>query len=224
MRFYVASQEANIFHRLVDKALDVLRHLSRRGSVWPEASATAVHELRDRITQRSSKTPVISRPPFALGKTNMRTDRISELGAPNLNRYKSPDGISSQTNHTSIRSDHPNCSSRLPQENRSSYATQSVTEGPSTPNDSLSHVTSANLSAGDLHSLSNTSSAIPYESTNTPVFDFGSSEWSDFIQANETLDASAPLPQEGSMDPYIGFDIPFWLGQDQYWDILHDRG
>jgi hypothetical protein len=66
-------------------------------------------------------------------------------------------------------------------------------------------------------------SEMPCNNTNAPLFDFGSSEWSDFIQANETLDTSAMLPQVDSTDPYIGFDIPFWLGQDQYWDMLHDK-
>ncbi|KAF1363083.1 hypothetical protein EJ07DRAFT_104195, partial [Lizonia empirigonia] len=53
--FHAASSHhvsEGIVSRLADKALDVLHHLSRRGSVWPEASATAVRELRDRITQR----------------------------------------------------------------------------------------------------------------------------------------------------------------------------
>ena len=27
-----------------------------------------------------------------------------------------------------------------------------------------------------------------------------------------------------AMDPYAGFDIPFWLGQDQYWDMVNERG
>lgn len=64
---------------------------------------------------------------------------------------------------------------------------------------------------------------MPYQNINTPVFDFGSSEWNDFLQASETLDPIIPLPQGDGMDPYIGFDIPFWLGQDQYQDMLHDR-
>ena len=222
MRLYVALQEANIFCGLVDKALDVLHHLSRRGSVWPEASATAVHELRDRITQRSSKTSATVHPSTTLGETNTSTDRTSELGAPNSQRYKSSDGLSPQVNDISIGPDHPTRSSRLSQEHGSSCAAQSVTDVSTAPNNSLNHTTSANSSMGNVQSFSNTS-AISYENVNTPVFDFGSSEWGDFIQANEALDMSAPLPQADSTDPYIGFDIPFWLGQDQYWDILHDR-
>ncbi|KAF3006458.1 hypothetical protein E8E13_003116 [Curvularia kusanoi] len=67
-------------------------------------------------------------------------------------------------------------------------------------------------------------SEVPLGNTNTPVFNFGNPEWSDFLQANETLDSNAQLPpQLDNMDPYVGFDIPFWLGQDQYWDMLHDR-
>lgn len=66
-------------------------------------------------------------------------------------------------------------------------------------------------------------SSVPINNVNTPVFDFGNSEWSDYLQANELLDSNMSLPQLDSVDPYVGFDIPFWLGQDQYWDMLHDR-
>lgn len=90
------------------------------------------------------------------------------------------------------------------------------------PKNNTSQGASTNRAAEHVQSLENPSS-VPHPNTNAPIFDFGSSEWSDFIQANEALESSAPLPQAEGMDPYIGFDIPFWFGQDQYWNLLHDR-
>lgn len=90
------------------------------------------------------------------------------------------------------------------------------------PNSDIGQAAGADQQSENAQPLDNTLS-LPHQSISTPIFGFGSSEWNEFIQAHENLDLSAQLPQANGMDPYIGFDIPFWLGQDQYWDMLHDR-
>ncbi|KAF2621566.1 hypothetical protein BU25DRAFT_426337 [Macroventuria anomochaeta] len=127
-------------------------------------------------------------------------------------------GLIPQANEAHTEPNHTTSSTGLPQEHSDSYTTQG---GQNTPSNDLRQAANANPSAENAQSF-NTS--MPYQNSNTSVSDFGSLEWSDFIQANEALDSSAPLPQTDGMDPYVGFDIPFWLGQDQYWDMLHDRG
>lgn len=209
-------------HRLADKALDILHHLARRGSVWPEASATAVRELRDRITQRASRHSGPDPPSVASYETNARPDRVSVPAAPSQPHCASNSGLEP------IRTEHSNEQHRstssmgLPQEHGDSCATHSAARG-LTPFTNASMQASGVPSAVDNEPGYNATTFAPNSNTNTPVFDFGSSDWSGFLQTSDTFEASAQLPQVDNMDPYIGFDIPFWLGQDQYWDMLHDR-
>lgn len=197
----VPSDVAHETCRLADKALDIFHHLSQRGSIWPEASATAVRELRDRITRRPS------RPPGATSRPQHHT---------------SSSGLDPQANGPSTEPNHTASSTGLPQGHTRSHAMQSTADGSTAPNSTLTQAANTAQSTENVQPFDSASSA-QHQIINTPVFDFGNPEWSDFIQANETLNSSAPLPQASSMDPYIGFDIPFWLGQDQYWDMLHDR-
>lgn len=110
----------------------------------------------------------------------------------------------------------------LTQEHTDSLTTQSAVCGSTSFNNTSTQGLGAPPPVKNPQPYDDASFAQNYN-TNAPVFDFGSSEWSDILQANDDLDTDASLPQGGGMDPYIGFDIPFWLGQDQYWDMLHDR-
>ncbi len=208
-------QKTDGLYSLADKALDVLHHLAQRGSVWPEASATAVRELRDRITQRSSRPPGSE---YLLGMSNETTARTNLVRNPNVStqaRYTSSSGVESFQDEQNNEPDHSTSSIGLPQEQAVADAVQPAAGG-------LIQAPDAPRSAESLPTTGN-SSFVPNHNINTPIFDFGNSEWSDLLQVNEALSANAPLPEGDGMDPYIGFDIPFWLGQEQYWDMLHDR-
>lgn len=191
--------------------------------MWPEASATAVRELRDRITQRASRHhPGPDHPSVASNETGVRTDRAVNLEVSAQPHYTSSSGL--EPPHAGCNNE-PNPSSSsmgLPEEHVDSHATQSAARGMPSYNSTSTQASGAPQQAQNLQPYDTVPLAASNNS-NPPVFDFGSSEWSDFLQANDTLDASASLPQVDDMDPYIGFDIPFWLGQDQYWDMLHDR-
>ncbi|KAJ8118776.1 hypothetical protein OPT61_g319 [Boeremia exigua] len=223
--FHAASSHhvsGGIVSRLADKALDILHHLARRGSVWPEASATAVRELRDRITQRPSRALNSEHLSVISNDTSARTDRVSNPGDPKQARYTSSSGLEPFQDEHGNEPSGSTSSMGLPQEHVDSSAAPSAAGGLTSSTDALTQTSSAPQLIENLQATDN-ATFVPNNSVNAPVFDFGSSEWSDFLQANETLDASAPLPQVDGLDPYIGFDIPFWLGQDQYWDMLHDR-
>lgn len=72
----------------------------------------------------------------------------------------------------------------------------------------------------------NTSSVPPLNPANDFTgFDLGNTEWDVFMQAsgNAGLDPTLYTGDAMSMDPCAGFDIPFWLGQDQYWGMMNER-
>jgi hypothetical protein len=54
-------------------------------------------------------------------------------------------------------------------------------------------------------------------------FDLGNTEWNTFMQAGGNDGLGPTLYAGDTVDPYAGFDIPFWLGQDQYWDMINER-
>lgn len=187
--------------------------------MWPEASATAVRELRDRITRRPTRHVGVK---HVLNEVDTRAARALEQGAPMSRRYTSSSGLTPQPNEAPGDPGHMTSSTGLPQDPTGSHNTRSAAGGTNGPNNGLGQATNSTPLLDNTQSF-NSTSAMPYHSINTPVFDFGVSEWNDFLQASESLDPSISLPQGDGMDPYIGFDIPFWLGQDQYQDMLHDR-
>jgi hypothetical protein len=57
---------------------------------------------------------------------------------------------------------------------------------------------------------------------NSTTFDSGSAAFSDFMQGGQGLGQSSDPGNPLNLDPFSGFDIPFWFEQDQYWDILQN--
>jgi hypothetical protein len=197
----------------------VLHHLARRGSVWPEASATAVRELRDRITQRSSRALSTNQASVSTEETDAQTSRVRNVNMSTQPTYTSSNGLEPRLNGHSSNTSYTTSSTGLPQEAIASNDTQTAAIAPTASSNANYQV------EGALHSGNAQQLDAPLNSNNThaPVFDFGTSEWSDFLQANHSLAPNTQLPPLDTIDPYIGFDIPFWLGQDQYFDMLHDR-
>jgi hypothetical protein len=54
----------------------------------------------------------------------------------------------------------------------------------------------------------------------TTTFDDGSATFSEFMQGGQAFSQSSDIGNLYNLDPFSGFDIPFWFEQDQYWDIL----
>ena len=51
----------------------------------------------------------------------------------------------------------------------------------------------------------------------------GDSQWNEFMHdTGATFDQSMAIAGGEGLDPFSGFDIPFWLGQDQYWGMVND--
>jgi hypothetical protein len=189
--------------------------------VWPEASATTVRELRDRITQRPSR-PSGATQPSTLSDADSGINRPFGPSTSMPPYYRNSSGINALPNGSTNEPSHIAASTESPQDHASSHNTQAAASGSTAPNNGLSQASGIPRLAENVQSFENPPS-VSYNNINTPVFDFGSLEWSDFIQANDNIDPSTTFPHAEGMDPYIGFDIPFWLGQDQFWDMLHDR-
>jgi hypothetical protein len=211
---------ANSIGRLADKALGVLHHLARRGSVWPEASATAVRELRDRITQRASRALSTNQASVSTEETNAQTSRVRNVDMSTQPTYTSSNGLEPRLDGHNSNTNYTISSTGLPQEAIASNDTQTAAIAPTVSSNTNHQAEGALHSAGNAQPLD---APLNNNTINAPVFDFGTSEWSDFLQANNSLAPNTQLPSLDSIDPYIGFDIPFWLGQDQYFDMLHDR-
>jgi hypothetical protein len=199
--------------RLADKALDILQHLSRRGSVWPDASAAAVRDLRARITHRQSKAATIPRSLQSPNNIGVGDNCPPETDASEaLNVGNSTDPA------------HPANSSREHPTSSTGVTFEQAAPGPQPASLSI-NPPSARESDGPENQMYTNASAVP---VNNPPNDFagfnlGTTEWNTFMQASENDGLGPTLSAGDTMDPYAGFDIPFWLGQDQYWDIINER-
>ena len=49
------------------------------------------------------------------------------------------------------------------------------------------------------------------------VLGFGDSCWDSFVGTGEA--GNVAMGDPAGLDPFSGFDIPFWFDQDQYWDF-----
>jgi hypothetical protein len=157
----------------------------------------------------------------ALGGKETGSNRASD-GASMPQQYTSSSGLTPQVTEPAAEPSHKTFSTGLLQDVTSSYAMQSAASVPN-GHDSATGQGVNMIPSPETPHPSNIASAMPYQNINTPLFDFGNSEWTDFMQANDAFDSSISLPHKDSVDPYIGFDIPFWLGQDQYQNMLQDR-
>jgi hypothetical protein len=205
--------------RLADKALDILHHLSRRGSVWPDASAAAVRDLRARITHRQSTATAM---PQSLHTSDSVDSR--DNCPPGISTSEALDGTRLDTGGAS-NSKHP---TDLPGEHPTSSTGVTFEQAASAPQSAI-HPTNPpsarEFDGSERNQMYVNASAIP---TNDPAsdftgFDLGSTEWNNFMQASGNGGLGPTLYAGDTMDPYTGFDIPFWLGQDQYWDMINER-
>lgn len=91
--------------KLADRSLEVLEHLARRGTNWPEACSVAINNLTSKLREASSRgstaRPGIF-PDIAGSRANSATTRMDESGRQNSFRLQSHHQIRSadqQNNH-----------------------------------------------------------------------------------------------------------------------------
>jgi hypothetical protein len=199
--------------RLADKALDILHHLSRRGSVWPDASAAAVRDLRARITHRQSKAAAVSRSLQIPDNIGIGDNCPPETGTSEA-----------LTVGNSTDPSHPANPPREYPTSSTGVTFEQAAPGPQPASLSM-NPPSARERDGPENPMYASASAAPVSNPSNDFagFNLGNTEWNTFMEAGGNDGLGPTLSAGDTMDPYAGFDIPFWLGQDQYWDMVNER-
>ena len=209
------------FGRLAERSLDIFENLSRRGSVWPEACAAAIRDLRSQLMRKGN-----------IGATDVGTKTVD----------KSKDSLRSQT-HLRASSDRnvpygrsatsPHVISHPSEQPTPCLDLAGMRDPSTTSNMDLTSSNQANVqfpwSAGLEHfpqqpenldgSLGGPDLSDPSQSNNP---NRSAIHLQDFAQNGIGIDRHIPLPNDDGLDPFAGFDIPFWLGQDQYSGMVNE--
>ncbi|KAF2108171.1 fungal-specific transcription factor domain-containing protein [Lophiotrema nucula] len=209
--------------RLADKSLQILRHLSRRGSVWPEACATAIQDLRTQLT-KGALTPgqdiTLQPAPQSASVSDTPDARSRSPVTPRAEPRSMPSNSGAATAGPSQRTGAPpsmqppsdllaSATSRSSSsDRRDGWPLNAAPASRGLPHDPRQH------GVGEPMSMASVAVA--------PPSDFAVPQWSDYMQANLNFDASVPFGGDDGSDPFSGFDIPFWLGQDQYSGMINE--
>ena len=192
---------SNISHevslRAIERAKTILQALARRGSVWPSACAVAIENLQKTLQTRSTASEALMKSLGISIPSSTVTD--SDTGAGRSRAPMSMNGLG-----------------------QSSESTQDVSA--TTPR---SQSTVTNQRAGHIQQTSNGGQTLDPEGTPRPQM-FGTATqnmptqlptsdpplqgWSD----TGILPKDIPPYSFDFNDPLQGFDIPFWVGQDNY--------
>ncbi|KAL5442322.1 hypothetical protein PMIN05_004080 [Paraphaeosphaeria minitans] len=190
-----------LVYRLADKSLRVLEHLARRGSVWPEACGAAIKDLQTQLTRNTSKKIRESGVTKPGGSMPSPCDKTTSAASPHV------------IAHTPSQTTTPILSEPA-QERIFIDATPAHLPG--------TRVTATGRMPRESYDLDNMSVPAdtgPYVQTrdSNPMVPLG-----DFSQNGLTLDQSFQFSSNDNHDPFAGFDIPFWLGQDQYAGMINE--
>jgi hypothetical protein len=183
-------------YRLADKSLKILEHLARRGSVWPEACGAAIKDLRTQLTRNPSNK---------LRDTGAdRPDRSSTSPYDNTTSVASPHVIARTLSQTTI----PVLGEPSPER----IVGVGTDVRPSNHPDTR---IAANLD--HMSVLADTGLNVQTSGDNLSIPPLG-----DMSHNGLALDQSFQFSGNDNQDPFAGFDIPFWLGQDQYAGMINE--
>lgn len=176
----------------------MLQHLARRGSAWPEASAAAIRDLQSRMIERQGAMIQISR--------DTTDDVIPSSYSHNQSHHDIHGAVSEATTYTS-----------RPNLRTGSVADYGIPGMESSHSQPVAEPVSA---AENVSSWQQQSEAVDVH-RNTQ-FDHDSMTFSNILQGSQPFDQSFGTGSLDALDPFSGFDIPFWFEQDQHWDIFQD--
>ncbi|OAG11281.1 uncharacterized protein CC84DRAFT_1079410 [Paraphaeosphaeria sporulosa] len=189
--------------RLADKSLRVLEHLARRGSVWPEACGAAIKDLQTRLTRNTSKRIWESGVIRPESSTPSPYDNATSVASPHV-----------ITSHTPTQTTIPTLSEPA-QEHIVADATP--THRPGARVTATGRISRGSYDLDNISVPADTGSYVQTSDNNPNIVPLG-----DFSQNGLTLDQSFPFSSNDDHDPFAGFDIPFWLGQDQYAGMINE--
>ncbi|KAF2185481.1 hypothetical protein K469DRAFT_687825 [Zopfia rhizophila CBS 207.26] len=233
---YVSREMAS---RLADRSLEILHHLSLRGSVWPEACAAAIRDLRTQLNQRPSDLSNDNPSQQGLRHVSTTEGWTRQTQSPTtpwpVSGHRIPE---SPTGHstTSRRGDTQLLSQSQPHPNnvQTENPKARMFHMPSTPlaDTGLTEPWTAdpshssrrpdnndvNVNSASANSMGNLLGGAPVSSSSMLP------QWNDFAQGQSGFDMALAIPNDEGSDPFYGFDIPFWIGQDQYSGMVNEWG
>ncbi|CAN9277250.1 unnamed protein product [Alternaria alternata] len=185
--------------RLSDRSVQILKHLSSRGTSWPDACIVAVQNLAVRLDKQSNRGPTNTSGDGS--RTAVRSTRNSSLGVGNLPAQRQT-SEARLANHTPVRPNPvtgTNTPVGQPQRlNNQSHAASSSTtftntaNEPSFPNVNLHHT--------------------DVQAVNSLGTDYLAGAGNFLGIAQQYSDN--PLPNEEIMHLFNGEDINYWFGND----------
>ena len=196
--------------RFADRSLGVLEHLARRGSVWPEACGAAIRDLQAQLTLSVSEKPTAShaavRELTSPSPYNMTYPHSTQMpNATHVPSDASPHVVARSWNQTT---GHPHGEYRQEDLTACNSGDASVARTDTLTADCMaSSVGSRSIdqvTGGEKADLN-----MQFNSLNSSV-----PPVDDSCQVNSGRGLEALNDDE--QDDFSGFDIPFWLGQDQY--------
>ena len=178
----------------------MLQHLARRGSAWPEASAAVIRDLRSRMMARQSEALQVV-PAATVGGVGTSRDR----------EQSQPKTLSASANATTL------AAGFIPRtESIADYGLPGINQS----NDeqiggttSTSEIVFPGQSQGE---------AMGAPKHRNATFDDDDTTFYSILQGDHTFDQGFGSGDLDALDPFSGFDIPFWFEQDQHWDIFQD--
>lgn len=192
--------------RNVDKSLRILNALALRGSVWPEASAVAIQDLRSILTERNGLPPT---PSSTMARDGVDQARQTQTKVTPLHQRSSSNAEGIQSNHSN-----GNTQRSMP---ANLLRTQSYTDTGSTQAQDPPRMWGQNGNQTSQVSWNERSQDIPSRSGGQAALhmqeDYSADLGLAFPDSN-FLPKDVPPMAFGSGDPFQGFDIPFWFGQD----------
>lgn len=194
--------------RNVDKSLKILNRLAARGSVWPEASAVAIQDLRSILSGRQG-SPLT--PSSTMDRDSTEQSRHPHAFPSPSHARGRPDARASAPRSNDLAQSQfaqPPSHTRVATGDGQSNAAEAVTM-PLHIDDQASQVDwNHRTAAANPHVHNNLSDSQGLYSAD-PAIDL---MW----PGTNFLPKDVPPMAFESGDPFQGFDIPFWFGQDNY--------
>lgn len=184
--------------RNVDKSLRILNKLALRGSVWPEASAVAIEDLRSILTERSGIPPT---PSSTAPRDDADQSRHAQTTLLRRTDVLNADDIHGSTSSSSVqKSRHGDV-----------FRTQSTTAAQESPRMWPPNGNTTSWQEYQQAQIARPASQAPVTMQNA----YSADAALDFHGADQNLlPMDVPPMAFGTGDPFQGFDIPFWFGQD----------
>lgn len=208
-------------YRLVDRALEVLEHLTLRGSVWPNACAIAIRDLRAQLIDKK----IYSKQAHSNSGDMSRNDQGGNIpsrsipcqsdsdndfydASNNSTRWHEPEPHTSRAGRLYSHDNHRMLPPR--QDTGSSRNISSIQED---PGQSFSN---------DMSSANFSGVSQPPASPQNRVFSelmpsFRDAEGNGYVyRIGAELGLDLQMPNQDSAELFYGLDTPFWLNDDQW--------